>query len=119
MNDALSNFGIIVAIVISLFGLFVNLSRAQHQNLSDDGTYIKSLVETSELTSEARLKSELRANKLEARISELEKLLNGMAYRVTFVVHTGEIPRVEKISVERFPAGDSDLRGIIDIKGKK
>ena len=100
--DTLNNFGVIVAIIISVAGLIINSSRARHQNNSDDGSYVKDMVAVADITTRARLDAEQRANKLETRITDLEKQLSGMAYRVTLVVHTGEDPRIEKISVERF-----------------
>ena len=103
-SDTLNSIGILFAIAMSVFSFFMNLSRARHQNMTDEGSTMKTIVETSTLTAKARLEAEKRAEKMDQRVAELEKLLNGMAYRVTFVVHTGEEPRIEKISVERFPA---------------
>lgn len=102
-SDTLNSIGIVIAILISILGVTINLSRSGHQNKADDGSYVKNLAEMADLTTKARLEAEQRATKLETRINDLEKLLDGMAYRVTFVVHTGEEPRIEQISVERFP----------------
>jgi hypothetical protein len=107
MSDLLNNIGVIVAIVMSALGLLISLSRSKHQNSADDGSTMKAIVETSSLTATARLEAERRSQTLETRITELEKILSSMSYRVTFVVHTGEEPRIEKISIERFPASKS------------
>lgn len=102
MPDLLDKIVSVSAIVISLFTLIMMMSRTSHQNAADNGTYVKNVTDMAEINTKARLETEQRAEKLETRITDLEKLLDGMAYRVTFVVHTGEEPRIEKISVERF-----------------
>lgn len=102
MPDLLDKIVSVSAIVISLFTLIIMMSRTSHQNAADNGTYVKNVTDMAEINTKARLETEQRAEKLETRITDLEKLLDGMAYRVTFVVHTGEEPRIEKISVERF-----------------
>ena len=65
--------------------------------------YAKNLAETASMATTGRLEADQRSMTLEKRITDLEKMLNTMAYRVTFVVRTGEDPRIEKIFVERFP----------------
>lgn len=102
MPDLLDKIVSVSAIVISLFTLIMMMSRTSHQNAADNGAYVKNVTDMAEINTKARLETEQRAEKLETRITDLEKLLDGMAYRVTFVVHTGEEPRIEKISVERF-----------------
>lgn len=101
--EILNSIGILVAIAISIASFFTNARRSGHQNQADDGTYVKNMAETTSITTKARLEAEQRAAKMEIRIADLEKMLSDMAYRVTFVVHTGEEPRIETISVERFP----------------
>lgn len=103
MTEFLNTFGILVAIGISITGFLLNWSRSKHQNMTDSSIYAKNLAETASMATAGRLDADQRSMRLEKRITDLEKMLNAMAYRVTFVVHTGEDPRIEKIFVERFP----------------
>jgi hypothetical protein len=92
-----------IAIIIGIAGVLLNVLRTPHQNRVDDGGYVKNMADTADLSTGARLKAEQRAAELDKRIAELEKQLHGMAYRVTFVVKTGDAPSVENITVARFP----------------
>jgi hypothetical protein len=110
MTDILNTLGIVIAIGISIAGYLVNASRSKQQNMTDMSAYAKNLAETTSMATKGRLEAEQRSKELEKEIEELKdeyaelrKLVNAMAYRVMFVVHTGEDPRIEKISVERFP----------------
>jgi hypothetical protein len=103
MTEFLNTFGVIIAIGISITSFLMNWSRSKHQNRMDTSQYAKNLAETAGIATAGRLDAETRSATLEKRISDLEKMLNAMAYRVTFVVHTGEEPRIEKLFVERFP----------------
>jgi hypothetical protein len=102
MTAEISNFTGLISIALSVLTLIVVFTRSQHQNSADDGAFVKNMAEAANITTAARLEAERTKLLLEKRVTDLERLLNNMAYRVTFVVHTGEEPRIEKISVERF-----------------
>jgi hypothetical protein len=102
MEPALESYivPIFVAFITSIFTLAgaylafsVNIKRMGPQNFRDDMDAAQTALQISE-------NSVRRQKDLEDELSSLRKILTAKNYRVTVIFTLGEIPRIEKATVE-------------------
>jgi hypothetical protein len=96
----ISFIGLAITLGLGLMNYYNLKSRGQSMGMLERGQYLKSVNEAVDLANSRALAAEQRVATLEDKLTHLEGTLS---YRLTFDVVLGEMPLIEKVSIEHYP----------------